>query len=125
MDFLFEKELLNVPINFKIETIYIIDNHMSYVSLFDGDMHYLHYVDTDSVGERVMESSSTSEFDIYVIKSNQPVISQSSCFENVFGDYIRIVRTRTFSGNPIVKKPKESSGRDIIVRYKTDRKKLF
>lgn len=125
MEFLFEKELLNVPIDFKIEAFYIIDNRMAYVSLFNGTMYHLNYVDTDSVGEKVMESKSTSDFDIYIIKSNQPVISQSCCFELVFGDYVRIVRTKTFSGNPKVKKPKEASERDVIVRYKTDRKKLF
>lgn len=125
MDFLFEKELLNVSVGFGIEAFYIIDNHMSYVSLFDGNLYHLNYVDTDTVGEQIMESESTSDFDIYVIKSNQPVISQSSCFELVFGSYVRIVRTKTFYGNPKVKKPKEASERDVIVRYKTDRKKLF
>ena len=125
MDFLFEQTLFNVPENNILSTCYIVDNSLRYVSLYSADMFYLHYVDTNVVGEKVMSDANEGHFDYQIISLNAPVNCVKSNYAAIKDVSVRVVKVETVTGNIRTLKPKESSKRNIISRHLTKKNKLF
>jgi hypothetical protein len=63
--------------------------------------------------------------DYFVITLNAPIESQVSTFEKVDDLDSRVVRTTTLSGNNKIIKHKHAQKRDVLIRHKTNRRKLF
>jgi hypothetical protein len=125
MDYLFNNIIINQTDKYYITCYYIVDDNLRYVSIKDCDMFYLHYVDTDEIGESFEESNNEGDLDYKVIELNSPILSQTSTIGNINNKDIRIVKTVTVSGNNRIIKPKQSSDRNIIKRYKSNQNKLF
>ena len=72
-----------------------------------------------------MDSHNEHEFDVYVFNISKPIISQISEFTTVNGLPARVVETISLSGNPIIRKSRQTEEKNIITRYHTHNKKLF
>ena len=125
MDYLFSKVVTNIPEQFEISCYYIIDNHLKFISLYQNKYFYFHYVDSYKVGELIQKSQNEYEFDVYVLKTSKPIISQKSEIEVVNKKESRVVTVRTYSGNPLEKKKKQKEEKTVITRYQSNGKKLF
>ena len=77
------------------------------------------------MGELIQKSQNEYEFDVYVLKTSKPIISQKSEIEVVNKKESRVVTVRTYSGNPLEKKKKQKEEKTIITRYQSNGKKLF
>lgn len=126
MAYLFDSLILNNQNDrFEITCYYIVDDDLKYVSLRGASVFFLHYVDTNRIGEEIQQSISDSDFDCFVISLHAPIETISSKFEKVNDKDTRVVRVVTKHGDNRIKKPKHNSDRNIIVRYKSSRNKLF
>lgn len=125
MDFLFNKTLTNVPDKSYISSYYIIDDDLRYVSVRYSEKYNLHYVDNTEVGEMIKDDSIEGVLDYFVITLNAPIESQISTFERVDDLDSRVVRTTTLNGNNKIIKHKHAKKRDVLIRHKTSRRKLF
>lgn len=126
MDFLFDKILNDNTIKDRLRTLFIIDSNLLFVSLTNpndcNDGNYkLMFVESNKIGERLMSSDNESDFDMYVINKNKPLLSIESKYDN----NIRIVTVLSYHGNPKVKKNKKTSNRNVIERRITSAAKLF
>ena len=78
MDYLFRKVVLNIPETYTITTYYIVNDSLKYVSLLKDQSYYLGYVDSDYIGDFIIDDISEGTLDAYVIKQNIPIISCTS-----------------------------------------------
>lgn len=108
-----------------ISCYYVVDSHLRYISLCDTSLFYLHYVDSDCVGQMIKQSSNEHDFDSYVHNQNKPIFSMHSNYENIDNKKIRVVSIKTSTGNPIMKKHKKPENINILTRYSNNNKKLF
>ena len=125
MDSLFKYEIRGVPDNYILSCYYIVDNSLQYVSLSEEGYVYLHFVDTNIVGDAIMYSKDFGKLDQYVYNKNKPIISMDCNYEKVNNAETRVVRIVSESGNPKCKKHKEVSERTVYNRYQNKGKKLF
>lgn len=125
MDYLFKDTIFNIPENNVLSSCYIIDNSLKYVSLHSADMFYLHYVDTDIIGEMVRSDAAEGSFDYQIVSLNSPVKDVKSSYAEIRDIPVRVVRIDTVTGNIRTLKPKESSTRNIISRHFTKKNKLL
>ena len=122
MDYLFREVLPKIPENYTIQTYYIVNENLKYVSLLKGDTYYLGYVDTDHIGDFIIDSKIEGDLDYYVIKENYPVLKVSSSYK----DSLRVVEISTDILDSKVTKKKRSSDKEILTRYSTSKRpKLF
>lgn len=120
MDYLFELNLKDKSLHYIIEGYFVIDKRLSYVSTI-GDKYYrLLYIDTDTIGECVLESTCIGDLDYWVLEHSQPIKSQVCKYK----DDKRIITITTPGGNSIPIKRKERTTNTPIVRFNGN-KKLF
>lgn len=125
MDCLLIDSLSGVPEKFELSCYYVVDNHLRYISMADTTYFYLHYVDSYVVGQKICESKNEYDFDAYVFNHSKPILNMNSLFENLENRRMRVVSVKTYSGNPISRKPKKSESANIMTRYINNNKKLF
>ena len=125
MDYLFLDNLSGIPKNNKASSFYLVDKELRYVSFHDSELYYLSYVDCDKIHEIIKETDNEYELDYFVIEQCKPILSQECFFEVRKGETVRIVNTRTVTGNYVYKKPKEKKEGTIITRFSDKNKKLF
>lgn len=126
MDYLFETSITNIPKNYYVSCYYVVDNHLWYVSLYNKQTYYLHYVNSFKVEDLIKESDNEYEFDSYVLSVNKPIKYMTCKFENINNQETRVVTVKTDHGNPIARKPKTPEQKTIITRYTNNNKnKLF
>lgn len=125
MDYLLKFSLTNVPEAYVLNCYYVVDNRLQYVSLADNDYFYLHFVDSDKVGESVLQNENQGKLDKYVYNMNKPIISMECGYETVNDSNIRVVKITSVSGNPKSKKHRTSEEREVLNRYQQRGKKLF
>ena len=122
MDYLFREVSPKVPENYTIKTYYIINENLKYVSLLKGDTYYLGYVDTDYIGDFIVDSNIEGNLDYYVIKENLPILRISSKYK----DSYRIVEIITDILNSKIIKKKKNSDKEKLIRFSvSNRTKLF
>ena len=124
MDYLFNTTLI-VPKSYSVSCYYIVDDHLKYVSLKNNKSFYLYSIDSDVLGKELRDSENELTLDCYVLESSKPIIKQESKYESVLDKIIRVVRIKTGFGNPLARKPKQTTERSIITRYISKKKKLF
>jgi hypothetical protein len=125
MESLLKYELKDIPDNYELKCYYIVDNDLQYVSLSEDGYLYLHFVDTNQVGETIMYSTSHGDLDKYVYNINKPIVSMKCSYDIVNEKESRVVRIVSVSGNPKCRKHKEVSERTVYNRYQNKGKKLF
>ena len=122
---LLDSSISGIENGYYISCYYVVDNHLRYISLCDANLFYLHYADSDCVGQKIKQSSNEHDFDAYVYNQNKPIFSMCSNYENIDNKNIRIVSIKTSTGNPITRKPKTPENINILTRYSNNNKKLF
>lgn len=125
MDSLFNTVLQNIPEKYEITCYYIVDDDLRYVSIHNADTFYLHYVDTDRISDVIKSCDLEGAFDYCIISLNKPIEYQKSNYEDIRGSLVRVVRTKSCTGNQKIIKHKESSDRQILNRFISKRKSLF
>ena len=121
MDSPFNSVIENVPKTSMLSTYYVVDSELRYVSINNADVFYLHYVDTNILGDVIDDSKYEGCLDYLVINLNKPIEYQNSRYY----ESIRVVETKSVSGNNKLLKHKKSSSRDSITRLNTTKNKLF
>lgn len=121
MDYIFNNVITNISDNEFISCYYIVDDDLKYISIYDSDIYYLHYIDNTDMGELIMQSGFEGELDYNVLKLSSPIEFQISTFEKD----ARIVKIKTLSGNAKILKQKKSTHRTVLIRNTTKRNRLF
>ena len=125
MNFILSTNIKECPAKHLITSYYIIDSRLTYISLKDEGKYYLHYVDTDTIGECIQESENEYVFDCRVITENSPIMSQESIYQKLDDKEVRIVSTETARGNTVIRKPRETVEKTVFSRYANSMNKLF
>ena len=126
MDYLFRKVVLNIPETYTITTYYIVNDSLKYVSLLKDQSYYLGYVDSDYIGDFIIDDISEGTLDAYVIKQNIPIISCTSTLETDNNVTARVVSITAEGGNSKTTKKKKSQDVEVLNRYQNKgRNKLF
>lgn len=116
MEYLFNNHLIA---NSKAEAKYIIDESLKYVSFNKNGTYSLYYVEFDSVGEFITNSSISHDLDIFVLCRESPIKTISSILQND-EKCNRIVTITTYHGNPTEVKPNETRERPVVDKFNSD-----
>ena len=116
MEYLFNEHFLS---NDTPEAKYIVDESLKYISFKTKDKYRLYYVEFDSIGEFIKDSSISNDLDIFVIGRESPVVKISSELQTD-GSCNRIVTVSTYHGNPTEVKPNNTRERSVLDKINND-----